>query len=241
MTPHLEITGLTAGYGKTDVLHDITLVVEKGEHLGLFGPNGHGKTTLLRTISGLTARASGSVRFDGAGVLGTPPERIARAGLIHVPQAGTLFPDLSVRDTLRLAARAQGAGSATQGRLDQVEALFPRVAERRHQLCRTLSGGERQMVAIGVALMSAPRLLMLDEPTLGLSPKLKEELGAAVAEIAKDGLTLIVVEQDLNFLLGLTTRLVMIELGRIKLQIDTRTGVDKAAIMDHYFGRHDAA
>lgn len=238
MSPVLEVKGLTAGYGRTTVLHGISFAVAPGERLGLFGPNGHGKTTLLRTLSGLLPRSAGDVVFEGASIAATRPERIARLGLVHVPQAGMLFPDLTVRENLVLAARAAKAGKAEGARIADVEAIFPRVAERRHQLCRTLSGGERQMVAISVGLMAAPKLLMLDEPTLGLSPKLKDELSAAIERIAEAGLSLLLVEQDIQFLARLTSRLLMVELGVLKLEIDTAAGIDEAAIMDHYFGRH---
>lgn len=237
----LELRDVSAGYDRTAVLHGVSFTVGAGERVGLFGPNGHGKTTLLRTVSGLVSRRSGDVLLEGRSIAAAAPHAIARRGLVHVPQAGMLFPELTVRENLLLAARAQKAGSAEKERLERVEAIFPRVAERRNQRCRTLSGGERQMVAIGVGLMAAPRLLMLDEPTLGLSPKLKEELGSAIEAVVATGLSLLLVEQDIQFLAKLTDRLLMIEQGRLRLELDARSGIDEAGIMDHYFGRHAAA
>ncbi|MEM1288599.1 MAG: ABC transporter ATP-binding protein [Pseudomonadota bacterium] len=234
----LELQGVSAWYGSTNILSDVSFTVEQGERLGLFGPNGHGKTTILRTISGLMRKRAGHVRFEEKDISKLKPEAIARHKLIHVPQASTLLPELTVSENLSLAARAQKKDGKSEERLAFVEQLFPRVAERRNQRCKTLSGGERQMVAIGIALMAGPRLLMLDEPTLGLSPRLKGELAEAIDQIAATGLTLIVVEQDLQFLLDLTSKLIMIEMGEIKLELDTSDGIEQDEILDHYFGRH---
>lgn len=234
----LEIDALEAGYGKTTVLHGIGLAVADGERLGLFGPNGHGKTTLLRTISGLLKPTRGSIRFGGEDIGGMEPRRIVAKGLIHVAQANQLFPELTVAENLALAAYGRGTTASEAATLARIEALFPRLAERRGQTCRTLSGGERQMVAIGVGLMGAPRLLMLDEPTLGLSPRLKDELCEAILKIAADGLPLIVVEQDVEFLASVTDRLVMLEHGQTGIEVSSGDGLDHDRIMDLYFGRH---
>lgn len=234
----LEIDALESGYGKTTVLHGIGLAVADGERLGLFGPNGHGKTTLLRTISGLLKPTRGSIRFGGEDIGGMEPRRIVAKGLIHVAQANQLFPELTVAENLALAAYGRGTTASEAATLVRIEALFPRLAERRGQTCRTLSGGERQMVAIGVGLMGAPRLLMLDEPTLGLSPRLKDELCEAILKIAADGLPLIVVEQDVEFLASVTDRLVMLEHGQTGIEVSSGDGLDHDRIMDLYFGRH---
>jgi len=234
----LEIDALESGYGKTTVLHGIGLAVADGERLGLFGPNGHGKTTLLRTISGLLKPTRGSIRFGGEDIGGMEPRRIVAKGLIHVAQANQLFPELTVAENLALAAYGRGTTASEAATLARIEALFPRLAERRGQTCRTLSGGERQMVAIGVGLMGAPRLLMLDEPTLGLSPRLKDELCEAILKIAADGLPLIVVEQDVEFLASVTDRLVMLEHGQTGIEVSSGDGLDHDRIMDLYFGRH---
>lgn len=240
MTRLLEAEGIVAGYGAVTVLRGVSLHLEAGECLGLFGPNGHGKTTLLNTISGLVPAREGQIRFAGEAIAGARPSRIVASGLVHAAQGNRLFPEMGVAETLELAAFSPRARAGRREALERVYALFPRLAERRRQRARTLSGGERQMLSIGCALMCAPRLLMLDEPTLGLSPRLKEELGAAVAAIAATGMPMIVVEQDIEFLLGLAGRLMMIEHGEVAREIDRGASIDHAEIMRLYFGE-DAA
>lgn len=236
MTRLLEVDGVEAGYGAITVLRGVSLHLEAGECLGLFGPNGHGKTTLLNTISGLVPARAGKVRFAGEAVTGARPARIVAAGLVHAAQGNRLFAEMGVAETLELAAFSPRARAGRREALERVYTLFPRLAERRRQRARTLSGGERQMLSIGCAMMCAPRLLMLDEPTLGLSPRLKEELGAAVAAIAATGMPMIVVEQDIEFLLGLAGRLMMIEHGEVAREIDRGASIDHAEIMRLYFG-----
>lgn len=236
MTALLEVRGLRAGYGGVPVLRGIDMHVNEGEAVGLFGPNGHGKTTLLRTISGLLAPTAGAIRFDGRDVAGAKPSRIVAQGLVHAPQGNTLFGTMAVGETLELAAFTPRARAGWRARLGEVHSLFPRLAERRGQQARTLSGGERQMLSIGCALMCAPRLLILDEPTLGLSPRLKGELRDAIAAIATRGMPLIVVEQDVEFLLALTQRLYLIEGGEVGREIDRAQTLDHAEIMAMYFG-----
>lgn len=241
MTPLLAVEGISAGYGAITVLRDLSLFVGRNESIGLFGPNGHGKTTLLRTISGLLHIASGRVAFDGADITNQRPARIVNAGLVHSAQANTMFGDMAIGETLELAAFAPRARTERDRRMEQVLTLFPRLAERKKQLARTLSGGERQMLSIGCALMCAPRLLMLDEPTLGLSPRLKEELAQAIGAIAESGVPLLVVEQDVEFLLALTDRLYMIEHGAVVREIDRSHGLDHAEVMQLYFGQGEVA
>ena len=240
MSRLLDIRNLTAGYGKVTVLRDLSIHLDQGESLGLFGPNGHGKTTLLAAISGLIKPTSGEIHFEGARVDGRKPSAIVADGLVHAPQGNVMFPDMGVAETLELSAFTPRGRAAKKRTLEQVYALFPRLAERRPQRAKTLSGGERQMLSIGCALMCAPKMLMLDEPTLGLSPRLKEELAAAIGAIAQDGPPLIVVEQDIEFLLSLTHRLVMIEHGEVAREIDRAHAPDHAEIMKLYFGE-DAA
>lgn len=232
----LDISRLQAGYGTHPVLHDVSLHVSQGEAVGLFGPNGHGKTTLLRTISGLLKPLSGEIRFDGRDIKAAAPSAIVGAGLVHAQQGNKLFGEMAVVETLELAAFTPRARPKRKETLQRIYALFPRLAERKRQLARTLSGGERQMLSIGCALMCQPRLLMLDEPTLGLSPKLKEELAIAIGEIAGTGIPLIVVEQDVEFLLSLTQRLYLIEHGEVAREIDRADAPDHQEIMNMYFG-----
>lgn len=237
----LEIEQVSTGFGRVQVLHRVSLAVGEHERLGLFGPNGHGKTTLLRAISGLLPLWSGAIRFDGQTISGLSPKEIVGLGLIHVPQGNQLFPDMSVLETLRLGAFSPRARDRANANLEQVLALFPKLRERRAQQVKTLSGGERQMVAIGVGLMGDPRLLMLDEPTLGLAPKIKDELCDAIAEISSGGVPMILVEQDVEFLLSLIQRLVMIDHGEAKMEISAEQGLRHDQIMAMYFGQGTAA
>jgi branched-chain amino acid transport system ATP-binding protein len=236
MTRLLDVRDIEAGYGGMRVLHGLSIHIDDGESIGLFGPNGHGKSTLLKAISGLMRPSSGTITFDGTDITGRRPPAIVEAGLIHAPQGNTLFGDMRIAETLELAAFSRRAGAGAAKRLEEVYALFPRLAERRSQLAKTLSGGERQMLSIGCALMCAPRLLMLDEPTLGLSPRLKEELAAAIAEICRRGVPLVVVEQDIEFLLSLTSRLYLVEHGTVVREIDRDNAPDHAEVMRLYFG-----
>lgn len=236
MTSLLDVQGVTAGYGAVTVLRDVSLTLDEGGSIGLFGPNGHGKTTLLRCISGLLRPTGGRITFDGEDITRTPPHKIVAAGLVQAPQGNVLFGDMMVAETLELAAFSRRARRQQQENLDTVYRLFPRLEDRRQQQAKTLSGGERQMLSIGTALMCAPGVLMLDEPTLGLSPKLKAELGEAIARIAETGIPMIVVEQDVEFLLRAADRLCLIEQGEVVRTIERSDAPDHAEIMELYFG-----
>ncbi|MFC3321060.1 ABC transporter ATP-binding protein [Mesorhizobium cantuariense] len=236
MNPILSVEGVTAGYGRVTVLHDISLEAGRFGNVGLFGPNGHGKTTLLRAISGLLQPKSGRIRFDGQDIAGHSARAIVGAGLIHVPQGNRLFPDLSIADCMALGAYSPRARPHEAENREKVIKLFPKLAERWRQRVRTLSGGERQMVSIGTALMSHPRLLILDEPTLGLAPKIKDELCASVMDISRGGVPLIVVEQDIEFLLELTQQLYLVNHGAVATEIKPGESLDHGEIMSMYFG-----
>jgi branched-chain amino acid transport system ATP-binding protein len=231
----LQVDDLVAGYGRVEILHGVSIAVDT-RRVGLFGPNGHGKTTLLRTLSGLIKPRSGKVTFEGVDITGLPPQAVVAAGLIHVPQASTLLPRMTVLEVLTLGAYSKRAWSRRANSFEQVFALFPRLAERRHQRCNTLSGGERQMAAIGAGLMGCPRLLMLDEPTLGLAPKLRSELANAIHAIALSGVGLLVVDQDIDMLLGLCDRLYLIEQGRVALDVEDRNQIRHQDVLKRYFG-----
>jgi branched-chain amino acid transport system ATP-binding protein len=231
----LQVEELVAGYGRVEVLHGISIAVDE-RRVGLFGPNGHGKTTLLRALSGLIRPSGGKVSFDGKDITGRSPQAIVAAGLIHVPQGSTLLPRMSVLEALTLGAYSKRAWGLRHKTIDQVFSIFPRLAERRHQRCNTLSGGERQMAAIGAGLMGCPQLLMLDEPTLGLAPKLRADLAKAIFAIADTGVGLLVVDQDIDMLLGLCDRLYLIEQGQVALDIADRTQIQHHDVLQRYFG-----
>ena len=193
--PLLEIAALCAGYGDTDVLRGIDLDVAAGEIVAVLGSNGVGKSTLNRTISGVLRARSGTVRFDGVSIEHDRPAAIVARGLIHVPEGRRIFPNLSVRENLDLGSYRRATARRAANR-DRVYAIFPRLSERSTQRAGTLSGGEQQMLAIGRGLMAEPRLLILDEPSLGLSPILVEELFVLIKRIHADGVAVLLVEQN---------------------------------------------
>ena len=195
MTALLDVEGLRAGYGETEVLRGIDLNVRGGEIVAVLGSNGVGKSTLNRTLSGIIRARGGTVRFEGADLVGEKPATIVARGLIHVPEGRRIFPNMSVRENLDLGSYRRGKPHRAANR-ERVLAIFPRLRERQGQLAGTLSGGEQQMLAIGRGLMAEPKLLILDEPSLGLSPLLVEELFALIARIRADGVAVLVVEQN---------------------------------------------
>ena len=215
----LEISGLSAGYGHGPVLQDVGLQVARGETVALLGPNGAGKSTLLGALSGTLRERRGRALMDGQDLLALPTHAIVAAGLVQVPEGRRMFAPLSVQDNLRLGAvRLAGRNAETlAARFDYVYHLFPRLAERRLQLAGTLSGGEQQMVAIGRALMSAPRVLLLDEPFLGLAPLVVEEILTALTALRERGLTMVLVEQKLDIALPFTSRAYVLIKGRVAL------------------------
>ncbi|MCO6048759.1 ABC transporter ATP-binding protein [Mesorhizobium sp. RP14(2022)] len=234
--PMLSVSELTAGYGRITVLDKISIEAGRFGNVGLFGPNGHGKTTLLRAVSGLLKPRQGRIVFDGEDITEATSRAIVKKGLIHVPQGNTLFPDLSIADCMALGAYSPRARPLEDENREKVLALFPKLRERWRQRVATLSGGERQMVSIGTALMSHPKLLILDEPTLGLAPKIKDELCRSVLEISKSGVPLIVVEQDVEFLLELSQHLYFLNHGQVETEIKPGESLGHSEIMAMYFG-----
>jgi branched-chain amino acid transport system ATP-binding protein len=232
----LQVEKVAAGYGKVEVLRGLSIGVDAGERVGLFGPNGHGKTTLLRTISGLLRPASGRVVFDGKEITGTSARSIVGRGLVHVSQGNTLFPRMTVLECLTLGAYPPHAWPHRKESLGRVFELFPILEERQGQLARTLSGGQRQMASIGMGLMSRPKLLMLDEPTLGLAPKVKDELAAAINRIAESGVSMILVDQDVELLLGVCQRLYLVERGTVSLETKPGESIKQEDVLSMYFG-----
>lgn len=211
----LDVAGLHAGYGAFEVLHGLDLHVAEGEIVAVLGSNGVGKTTLNRALSGLLPR-TGSIRFDGQDITRADHADIVRAGLVHVPEGRRIFPNLTVADNLRLGSYARGR-AARRATYEQILETFPRLRERLRQKAGTMSGGEQQMLAIGRGLMAQPRLLILDEPSLGLSPLLVDELFALIAKLHAGGLSILLVEQNVVQSLALATRAYVIEHGRVTL------------------------
>jgi branched-chain amino acid transport system ATP-binding protein len=212
----LEIEGIDAYYGRVRALADVTLSVDTGEVVALIGSNGAGKTTTLRTISGLLHPAAGSIRFDGQDITNVQAARRVEMGICHVPEGRRLFPRMSVDDNLTLGSYTRRDGSArVQQDRQRVFELFPRLRERQSQIAGTLSGGEQQMLAIGRALMSQPKVLMMDEPSLGLAPILVETIFQIVAEINQQGIPILLVEQNAHKALEVAHRAYVLETGSI--------------------------
>jgi branched-chain amino acid transport system ATP-binding protein len=214
----LEVQNLSVAYGDVRVLHGVTLRVGQGEIVSLVGANGAGKTTTLRAVSGLLPVVEGDINFDGDPITGLAPSRIVERGLAHVPEGRQLFTNMTVRENLEMGAYLPRAKSVLPETLAWVTGLFPRLGERGAQLAGTLSGGEQQMLAIGRALMSRPRLLILDEPSLGLAPLMVKAIFDAVTRINRDGTTVLLVEQNLVQSLRLSHRGYVLETGRIVLE-----------------------
>ena len=212
----LAVEKLQVAYGKAQALWDVTLGVPDGEIVALVGANGAGKTTLLKTVSGLLRRQSGSMSYDGKHIEEASPSEIVKLGVVHVPEGRKLFPEMTVIDNLLMGAYTVLQSERPQ-RLGRVFSVFPVLKERQRQIAGTLSGGEQQMVAIGRGLISGPKLLMLDEPSLGLAPILVEEVFRVITEINRLGVTVLLVEQNTQHALSLAHKGFVMELGRIAL------------------------
>jgi len=211
----LEVDHLVARYGRITALQDVSLTVDEGEIVTLIGANGAGKTTTLRAISGLVRAASGAVRFGGADMTRLAPDAIVRAGIGHSPEGRRVFPRMTVRENLELGAYTRSAKSEIASDLERVLTIFPRLKERYAQKAGTMSGGEQQMLAIARALMSRPRLLLLDEPSLGLSPKLVQTIFDVIRDISTRGTTILLIEQNARQALAVAARGYVLEVGRI--------------------------
>jgi branched-chain amino acid transport system ATP-binding protein len=235
MAPMLEVHNLVAGYDGVDVLRGVSVTVAAGEIVAVLGANGAGKTTLNRALSGLIQASSGHIQFDGAIISGLQPPQIVARGLIHVPEGRKIFPNMSVHENLELGSYRRARASRAAN-LDKVFDLFPRLSERTAQLAGTLSGGEQQMLAIGRGLMAEPRLLILDEPSLGLSPLLVEELFSLIVRIARDGLAVMLVEQNVVQSLELANRAYVLENGHVALSGDAETLKRDPVLAKTYLG-----
>jgi branched-chain amino acid transport system ATP-binding protein len=212
----LELENVDAGYDGFQALFGVSMAVKAGEAVAVIGANGAGKTTLLRVISGLIPATAGSMRMEGADLRRTAPHKILETGIAHVPESRRLFPQLSVESNLKMGAFIPAARARFAERLDYVYGLFPRLKERRAQLAGTLSGGEQQMCAIGRALMSSPKLVLLDEPSMGLAPVIVQQVFDLVRRIRSEGYTVLIVEQNVRQVLKFVDRAYLLEVGRIK-------------------------
>ena len=213
----LSLVDVSAGYGSFHALFGVSLEVAAGETVGVIGPNGAGKTTLMRVISGLVTAFGGGITLEGRSILGIPAYRIVERGIAHVPENRRLFPRLSIEDNLRIGAFVPKARAHFAEQLGWVYELFPRLQERRAQPAGTLSGGEQQMCAIGRALMSRPRLLLMDEPSAGLAPLVVQEVFDLIRRIRAEGLTVLIVEQNIQQVLEVVDRAYLLEAGTIRL------------------------
>jgi branched-chain amino acid transport system ATP-binding protein len=232
----LSLAAVSAGYGSFQALFGVSLEVPQGEAVGVIGPNGAGKSTLMRVISGLLPMRDGSMILDGRSVSGLPAHRMVEQGIAHVPENRRLFPRLSVEDNLRIGAFIPQARQRFAEQLDRVYNLFPRLKDRRDQLAGTLSGGEQQMCAIGRALMSRPKLLLMDEPSAGLAPLVVAQVFELVQRIRAEGLTVLIVEQNVQQVLEVVDRAYLLEVGAIKLAGTAAELKDNSFIRKSYMG-----
>ena len=232
----LELSNIDAGYGSFQALFGISMSVKAGEAVAVIGSNGAGKTTLLRVISGLLPASSGAMTMEGASLRETPPHKIIETGIAHVPEGRRLFPRLSVENNLRIGAYIPAARQKFAERLDLVYGLFPRLKERRAQLAGTLSGGEQQMCAIARALMSGPKLILLDEPSMGLAPVIVAQVFDLVRRLRSEGYTVLIVEQNVRQVLKIADRAYLLEVGRIKASGSSEALLASDEIRKAYMG-----
>jgi ABC-type branched-subunit amino acid transport system ATPase component len=234
--PLLLAEGVTAGYGRMDILHDVSLHVRAGEIVSVIGPNGAGKSTAFKTIVGFLPPRSGRVVFNGESIAGLRPDLVLRRGLAYVPQGRVVFPQMTVLENLEMGAYIERDAGRIAAALERVFALFPILAERRRQKAGTMSGGEQQMVAIARALMTSPRLIMLDEPSLGLSPKFVTLIFDKLVEMRHAGFTLMLVEQNAARALAIADRGYVLELGRNRFEGPGRALLDDPEVKRLYLG-----
>ncbi|HET8780114.1 MAG TPA: ATP-binding cassette domain-containing protein [Agromyces sp.] len=228
----LSVKSLDAGYGKLAILHDVSLAVDEGEIVTVVGSNGAGKTTLLRALNGLIKPTAGTVTLGGVDITGRATEKMASQGLTHVPENRLCFPSLSVRDNLNLGAWSRGG----KGDLAEVLELFPRLEPRLGQAAGTLSGGEQQMVAIGRGLMASPKVIMLDEPSIGLAPKVVAEIMKVLTTLRDRGLAVLLVEQNVRASFGIADRAVVMQRGRVVLEGTPAELVELPEVRGAYLG-----
>ncbi|MEE0110561.1 MAG: ABC transporter ATP-binding protein [Oscillospiraceae bacterium] len=231
----LEVKDLHVNYGAVHALNGISLTVNDGEIVSLIGANGAGKTTTLRTITGLEKAASGAVTFEGHDLIKTTPSKIISLKLAHVPEGRHIFPQMTVAENLEMGAYADRAGMAET--MANVYERFPRLSERRRQLAGTLSGGEQQMLAVGRALMAKPKMILMDEPSMGLSPLLVKEIFKIIKEVNKQGITILLVEQNAKMALSISDRAYVLENGSISIEGNAADLLNDPRVKKAYLGQ----
>ena len=236
MSGMLEIDGVYTAYDKADVLEGVSLAVNAGSITCLLGSNGSGKTTLVRSILGLTPARAGRIVFDGVDISRLPTHRIIAAGIACIPEGRKVFPKLSVEENLRVGAYQETSEAVTRARMDEIFKIFPRLAERRTQLAGTMSGGEQAMVSIGRGLMRAPKLLLIDEPSLGLSPLLVKENFNIIRQINERGITVFLVEQNVHQTLAIAQQGYVLSKGRVVAAGTSAELADRPEVREAYFG-----
>jgi branched-chain amino acid transport system ATP-binding protein len=232
----LEVKGLVAGYAGSEVLHGIDLVVNDAEGVIVLGPNGHGKTTLLRAITGLLPPRAGQVLFDGKDITRWRPDVIAAAGVVHIPQGDLLFPEMSVFENLLMGAYHGPTWSGRKARLERVYELFPWLKERGGQLARSLSGGERRMLALARGLMSQAKILLIDEPSLGLAPLTTQQIYASIRTVKEGGMSLLLADENANHVAGLADRVYLLETGMLVREGPAQELLHDKALLESYLG-----
>jgi len=232
----LAVNNINVRYGNLQVLWDVSLTIAEGEIVAVVGANGAGKTTLLDTIFGLLRPESGSIEFQGHQLVGRSPHKIGELGLAYVPEGGRPFREMSVRENLEMGAYVSSAWNSRQETIQQIFQLFPRLEERQAQLARTLSGGERQMLAIGRALMSQPKLVVFDEPSIGLAPLLVAELFHVIQRLGEQGITVLLIEQNVKQSLEIANRAYVLESGHMTLQGESQQLLQEDSIKKAYLG-----
>jgi len=232
----LQLEDVTSGYEGLEILKEISLQIHQNSVVTIIGPNGHGKTTLLRTISGLTQLMSGTIRFDGKNLMGLRVDQIVSLGIVHIPQGDLIFPDMTVRDNLLMGAYLPEANTHSGRRLDQIFEMLPILSERSNQIASTLSGGERRMLGIGRGLMTGGRILLIDEPSLGLAPIVIDDIYKVIAGLKKEGRTILIVEENASRAADLSDVMYLLDNGRFVWQGHPDEIDQNQEILETYLG-----
>jgi branched-chain amino acid transport system ATP-binding protein len=231
----LQVKGLSSGYGKVTILRDINFQIEENEVVAVIGSNGAGKTTLLKTISKLISPFSGEIIFEGQNVTKYPPHLISRAGITHVPEGGKLFPNMNVYENLLMGTYINRK-KIKSNILEEIYEIFPILKKREKQLAKTLSGGEKQMLSIGRSLASQPKFIMFDEPSQGIAPKLVDDIYQKLSILKKKGITILLIEQNINYALQFAERAYVLENGKIVMEGNSKELINSEHVRKHYLG-----